>query len=226
VEERQEIGEMKSFTEEDLSRIREAVQAVERRTRGEIVPMVVPSSGLYRDAGHLAGLLTGLLVLVLALTVDTMWPGWGRWMSEPYHFGLVILGAIVGYVAGHQAGSTPVGIRLFTSKPRMSMKVRHRAERAFHQHGLHKTRDGTGVLIMISLLERQVQVLADRAINEVVPRGTWEHIVQVVVRGIKDDRPVDGLCRAIAECGEILARHFPVSGSNPDELQDDLIQER
>ncbi len=218
---------MKPFSQEDLGRIREAVQAAERRTRGQIVPMVVPSSGVYREAAHLAGLLTALIFLVLTMTVGTLWVEWGDWLAEPYHFGVVILVAVVGYMVGSFAGSTPVGIRIFTSKARMSMKVRHRAERAFHQHGLHKTRDGTGMLIMVSLLERQVQVLADRAIHEVVPDGTWQTVVQFVIQGIKDDRPVEGLCRAIAECGELLARHFPVSHHrHPDELKDDLIQEK
>jgi putative membrane protein len=215
---------MKPFSEDDLRKIREAVQAAERRTRGEIVPMIVLASGIYRDARHIAGLLTAVVMLIIVMSVEM---GWGGSVADTQYWGLSVLAAVVGYAVGSYAGSTPTGIRLFTSKARMAMKVRHRAERAFYEHGLHKTKEGTGILIMVSLLERQVQVLADRAINELVPEGTWQGVVQTIIRGIKEDRAVEGLCRAIMDCGELLARHFPVAGGpNPDELPDDLIQER
>jgi Domain of unknown function (DUF477). len=43
------------FSEQDMDTIRAAVEAAERRTRGEIVPMVVAVSARYRDASYLAG---------------------------------------------------------------------------------------------------------------------------------------------------------------------------
>ena len=55
----------------------------------------------------------------------------------------------------------------------MAQKVRLRAEQLFYQESLHHTNANTGILILISLLERRVQVLADRGINEGVPSGTW-----------------------------------------------------
>jgi putative membrane protein len=108
----------------------------------------------------------------------------------------------------------------------MAMKVRRRAELAFYEHGLHKTREATGILILVSLLERRVQVLADRAIDERVAAGTWDGLVADLVQGIKGGAPTDALCRAVARCGNLLAEHFPArAGDNPDELPDDLIQE-
>jgi putative membrane protein len=48
-----------------------------------------------------------------------------------------------------------------------------------------------------------------------------------MVQGIKAGRPTDAFCGAIATCGDLLARHFPAQpGDNPDELADDLIQEK
>ena len=80
---------------------------------------------------------------------------------------------------------------------------------------------------MLSLLERRVQVLADKAINERVPPATWDRIVQDLVAAIQEGRPTEGFCRAIEKCGDLLAKHFPARPSdNPDELSDDLIQER
>ncbi|MBI3602981.1 MAG: hypothetical protein HY205_00825 [Nitrospirae bacterium] len=218
------------FSQEDLQKIREAVQAAEPRTRGEIVPMVVPSSARYRDASHRAGLALALLVLTVVLTADygwTSWAGWAGWGWSRHEAGWIVMAVGLAYVLGQWLGSFPACIRLMVSRARMAAKVRLRAERAFYEHGLHRTREGTGVLIMVSLLERQVQVLADRAIDARVAPGTWDRLVQDLIKGITDGRPTEALCRAIARCGDLLARHFPArDGDNPDELADELIQEK
>lgn len=214
---------MKLFSDEDLRKIHDAVQAAEQRTRGEIVPMVVLSSARYRETAHLTGLVTSLVVLTVLLMLDA---GWGSWGWTDHHPGWIVLGVLAGYMGGSWAGSRPLWIRFFTSKERMAFKVRRRAELAFYEHGLHKTREGTGILIMASLLEHRVQVLADKAINERVPQDTWDSLVQNMVQGIKGGQPTEAFCRAIAQCGNLLAMHFPArEGNNPDELPDDLIQE-
>jgi putative membrane protein len=212
------------FSKHDLETVREAVRAAERRTRGEIVPMVVPASARYREASHLAGLIVALVVLSGLLTLEY---GWGPHEWAAAHPGWMVLGVVFAYVAGHAAGTVPACVRLLTSHERMATKVRLRAERAFYEHGLHKTREATGVLIMLSLLERQVQVLADRAINERVSSGTWDRLVQDLVQGIHDGRASAALCAAINACGDLLAQHFPArEGDNPNELADEIIRDR
>jgi putative membrane protein len=105
------------------------------------------------------------------------------------------------------------------------MKVRLRAERAFYEQGLHKTREGTGILILLSLLERRAQILADQAINTRVPRGTWDSLVQDLVQGIQAGRHTEAFCHVVARCGDLLAAHFPArEGDNPNELPDELIR--
>jgi len=209
------------FTEQDQAKIRDAVSQAERRTRGEIVPMVVPASAYYREASHCAGLAAALLVLAGLVTLDFRWDLW--WWSR--HTGAwILLSTVVAYALGHWLGSLPSAIRLFVPGGRMDMKVRRRAEQAFYEQGLHRTREGTGVLIMVSLAERRVQILADRAINERVPPGTWDGVVRGLIQGIRDGRATAAFCDAIARCGELLALHFPaVEGDNPDELPDELI---
>ena len=215
---------MKMFPDGDLGKIREAVQAAERRTRGEIVPMIVPSSARYSEARYLAGLALSILALTVLLTWDL---GWGQYVWHLHHPSWIVLGVVLAYALGYWAGSLPAVIQFFTSKERMAFKVRRRAELAFYEHGLHKTREGTGILIMASLLERRVQVLADKTINERVPPGTWDNLVQELIQGIKEGRQTEAFCQAIARCGDLLAQHFPARpDDNPDELADDLIQEK
>lgn len=215
---------MNMFSDDDLRTIHDAVQAAEQRTRGEIVPMIVPSSARYSEARYLAGLATALMALTVLLTWDQ---GWGQHGWQEHHPGWLVIAVLLAYGLGYWVGSLPSCARFFTTKERMAFKVRRRAELAFYEHGLHKTREGTGILIMASLLESRVQVLADRAINERVPPGTWDNLVQEMIQGITEGRPTEAFCRAIARCGDLLAQYFPATpGDNPDELADDLIQKK
>ncbi|MGI9175046.1 MAG: TPM domain-containing protein, partial [Rhodothermales bacterium] len=57
------------FTEEELERIRQAVAGAEGRTSGEIVPYLVPQSGLYSVATWRGASMAAVGVLLIALLV-------------------------------------------------------------------------------------------------------------------------------------------------------------
>ena len=214
---------MLSFTDAERQRIAEAVEQAERRTTGEIIPMIVPSSARYREAGYRTGLILGWLTLALLLTLEPLWFPWG-WHAG--NAGWLLLAVLLAYAAGEWLGRRPAVIRLVTSRERMAYKVRLRAQQAFYQHGLQHTTGRTGIMIFISLLEHRVQVLADKGINDCVPAGTWDAVVVGVVEGVKSGRPTDALCAAIRRCGELLAEKCPApSAENSNELPDRLIEE-
>ncbi|MBU6481766.1 MAG: TPM domain-containing protein [Nitrospirae bacterium] len=214
---------MKPFTDIERERIKQAVQQAERVTKGEIVPMIVPASALYREAGYRTGLMLALLALALLLTIEIYWLPWG-WHAG--NAGWLLLAVVASYGLGQWLGRIPVVIRFVTSRERMAHKVTLRAEQAFYKHGLHNTKGRTGILIFVSLLERRVHVLADKGINDRVPDGTWDGLVNGIIEGIRTGRATDAICTAIAKCGALLAQVSPAgSGDNPNELPDMLIQE-
>lgn len=214
---------MKPFTDAERERIRQAVQQAERVTNGEIVPMIVPASALYREAGYRAGLIFALLALALLLTIEIYWLSWG-WHAG--NAGWLLLAVVVSYGLGQWLGRVPMVVRLVTSRERMAHKVTLRAEQAFYKHGLHNTKGRSGILILISVLERRVHVLADKGINDHVPAGTWDELVKGILDGIRTGQATEAICAAIAECGALLAQVSPAdSRDNPNELPDTLIQE-
>ncbi|MCX5722709.1 MAG: TPM domain-containing protein [Nitrospirae bacterium] len=214
---------MKIFTDAEQERIRQAVRQAELVTKGEIVPMIVPASARYREAGYRTGLMLALLSLALLLTIEVYWLPWG-WPAG--NAGWLLLAVVASYGLGQWLGRVPRVIRLVTSRERLAHKVALRAEQAFYKHGLHHTQGRTGVLIFVSLLERRVQVLADKGINDHVPAGTWDGLVSGITEGIKTGQATDAICVAIAKCGVLLAQVSPAgSGDNPNELSDSLIQE-
>ncbi|MCC6964798.1 MAG: TPM domain-containing protein [Nitrospira sp.] len=216
-------GRKPALTEGERAQVEAAVQAAEQQTSAEIVPMLVGRSGLYREAHHRAGLLSAVLALTALLTIDIAWFPWGWHASNAvWLLGITVLA----YFTGAWLGTWPAVLRLFTSRERMRHKVQMRAERAFAQQGLAHTRSRTGLLLMVSLLERQVYVLPDHALQARISGDQWQEVVSVVVGRLKAGDLAGGLCRGIEASGVLLARACPSrDGDNPNELPNAVIQD-
>lgn len=216
-------GKGPSLTAEERERIRLAVHEAEQHTNAEIVPMIVSRSGLYRDAQHRSGLILALSMLTILLTTEVLWLPWGWHASNA---AWLVLGTILAYGTGVWIGTCDPIIRLLTPSDRMRHKVRFRAERAFRQHAVAQTRERTGVLIIVSLLEHQIYVLADQPLFQRVPVERWSRVVESAVVRLKTGDVVGGLCQSIQTCGVLLAEICPSRpGDNPDELSNELVQE-
>jgi putative membrane protein len=202
----------KLFSEAEKARIREAVTAAEEKTSGEIVPMVVSASARYTEI-ELLGLLVGLGIGTLAAAVYS-----DSWRHEFVH-----LWPMVGAAVGFFACRVPWVKRAVLTNRRGDEAVLQRSLAAFTAEGLHHTRDHTGILIFVSLLEHEVEVLADKGINEKVPQGTWDAVVRLLTAELKAGRACEGICKAIERCGAILAEHFPRAADDKDELSNRLI---
>lgn len=213
-----------TFSDQDHERIRQAVTEAERHTRGEIVPMVIDRSALYRETRYRAGIGFAFFMLTLLLTMELEWMPWG-WHA--LNAGWLLVAVVAAYCLGYWLGTRPVVIRLLTSRERMDYKVKLRAHQAFLEHGLHRTELGTGVLILISLLEHRIEILTDHPILDRVPPETWNNMVSLIQGGFQKGNPVDSLCQAIAHCGEVLTKFFPSApaGPNPNELPNKLISD-
>lgn len=218
-----ETGKGLRLTAKERERISLAVYTAEQRTNAEIVPMIVSSSGLYREVQYRAGLLLALSTLTIMLTTEIVWLPWGWHASNA---AWLVLATIVAYGVGAWVGTQAPVIRLLTSTERFHHKVRLRAERAFATHAVARTREGTGVLIMVSLLEHEIYVLADQPLFQRAPVERWSSVVAAAVGRLKSGDLVGGLCQSIQACGLLLAEVCPGRpGDNPNELSNELVQE-
>ncbi|ADI84318.1 TPM domain-containing protein [Geobacter sulfurreducens] len=201
------------FSSAEMERIRNAVAAAEAATSGEIVTMVVAESDSYREAETLgAVLLAGLVSIAVAVVLHHV----TIWTYIPLVFVL--------FPAARAGMRRMPRLKLpFVGRARLAEAVRERAVRAFYERGLYRTRQETGVLIFISLLEHKVWILGDRGINAKIPPGFWEGLAGELARGIREGKGCDALCAAVAGCGAELARHFPRRADDTNELTDDLM---
>jgi putative membrane protein len=203
------------FTVEEKERLKATVHGVESRTIGEIVVMVVDRSDHYIEAEILGGILLGSL---LSLIVTLLYFHSSIWSYVPlsflFFFPCRFLFQRIGLLK-----------RLFIGIRRKEEAVRLRAERAFFEKGLYKTKKNTGVLFFLSLLERKVWVLADKGIYEKMDQESLNRFANEVSRGVKEGRACEALSQAIQEIGILLSKHFPITPDDTDELPDDVMTE-
>lgn len=201
------------FSEEEKARIVAAVREAEGRTSGEIVPMVVDDSYDYPRT-EIVG--AGFFALGVASLL-----GWGLGHSSQWMF---ILFFVLLYLPCKGLFRLfPALKRRFIPEAEIAAEVEEKALVAFVEHGVHRTRGGTGILILLSLFERRVHVLADHGINAVVPPHTWDEIVATVTAGIRGGYACDALCEAVRRCGDLLQEHFPRGADDRDELPNLIV---
>ena len=205
------------FSSADLERIREAVTAAERDTSAEIVPFIVERSDDYEEAFWRAGMLVGSLALALFGFLSA---GTGLWL--PFNLIEVVLIVLLTVATAMLiVRSVPSLRRMLAGKELIEQRVTQRAKEAFLAEQIFATRQRTGILFFISLLEHRVLVLGDSGISTVFGDSGWAGVVERVVAGVRSGSPVDGVVDAIQLMALLLEeRGFVKRPDDRNELPD------
>jgi len=203
------------FSQEENETISETIREVETRTAGEVAVMVVDQSDTYPEARIMAGTLLGGLV---ALSITDLFYQDSLWVFVP-------LFAILALIIGWGTRFVPAALRFFVPAFRLEARVQERALRAFYEKGLYKTRDNTGVLFFISLLEHRVWLLADEGIYSKISQANLQVYAQDIAKSVKSSTTAATLCREIQNIGAVLAEHFPIKSDDINELSDHVLYE-
>lgn len=187
----------------------QAVRDIEQNTDAEIVIVVRGRSGTYRHADYLCGAIIALLGLVFVL-------------FSPFEFhtywipidvaGLFIAGAFV-------SSRTDFVRRALTRKTFRAQAVRTGAAAMFYEAGIANTSAENGVLIYLSILERRLEVIADRGILKAVPALKWNNAV-FELKQVARNPDSENMIKVVRKLGDLLAQYLPPTGENPNELPD------
>ena len=187
----------------------DCVKEIERSTDAELVIVVRARSANYAHADYLFGFLIALLVLIFLI-------------FSPFHFPefLVPVDIAVAFVIGALVSWKSNFIRrLFSREKYRKASVRTSAAAMFYEAGIANTNAEMGVLIYLSLLEKQLELIADRGILKKVPPQEWNLRVFELHQVGKDPDP-QVFKKKVEEIGDLLAKHIPATGENPNELPD------
>ncbi len=196
--------------------VHRALVEAEKKTVGEIVPVVLERS----DAHPAACWISAVVSILLGSALFANHMPWGL------PLGLLTaqtgLGAL-GYAAAWYFADFR---RLFVRPARAIEMAEEQALQEFHRNGLHETAERTGVLIFVSLFEHRVIVLADVGIHAKVGPDAWAEVDAAILEGIRAGSLADGLVHGIERAGALLAEHFPWREGNRNEIPDRLIVRR
>lgn len=209
------------MTEADLNRIKEAVVTAEKQTSGEIVPYIVSRSAshevaVWRGAGLFA-------LLAYAVVLGVRWfSGWGgsQLTEGLIPVLLIIVAAVIGAALVHWI---PAAKRRFAGQVRLALATHRRAMQAFVEKEVFSTRERTGILLFVSLLEHRIEVVGDAGINAKVDTDDWIGVVTTIQQHIKTGQLAEGLVQGIHECGHLLEKAgVAIRSDDTNELADDV----
>ena len=97
---------------------------------------------------------------------------------------------------------------------------RDRAAALFESLGVAKTREANGILIYVQLVDRRVEILADRGIAALIAQSEWEAVCRKMETAFSTGNYQGGMLDAITRISQLLVVHFPATADNPNELDD------
>lgn len=208
---------VKFMKPKDLDDVAQSVLEAEKLTSAEICPMVVRSSS---TVGYIAPLIFLMSLCLCLLCIDIFsvpvfnYDKWG--------LGYLAIVFICLIIAKTFSVLPPIQ-RFFLIYQDTIIQVHRRAESEFYLHKLYMTSNRSGILLMVSLLEKKVVVLADETIAKSLPKNTWDDLIKLVVEQIKKDNLSSGLVLGVSHMSQLLKDKFPIQLSDKNELSDKLI---
>lgn len=122
-------------------------------------------------------------------------------------------------IEGQHAGELRFAIETAFDMPELWYGVtpRQRALQVFGHLGVWDTEGNNGVLIYVLLADRDVEIIADRAIAARVPKSEWDSVCRDMEEHFRAGRFAEGSEAGISAIGRLLGEHFPGSGGDHDE---------
>jgi len=215
---------MTYLTAEEAASLDALVARLEAATGVQLVPAIVGKADSYPEVPWKA-FGFGASVTALALVVsDHLSPQWTTASTAIMH-AIAVLGVAAAFAL--VASFAPPIARLLLNRRRAEGEVRQFAESLFLQRGITATRARTGLLVLVSLFERRIEIVADRGFDGRITAADWQAVMSRMAPHLRDSRPFEALRDALGALETLLiAKGFRGSGVAVDnELPNATLQE-
>jgi putative membrane protein len=189
------------------------IRDVERSTSAEFVAVVARRIGRHHTASLAAGLIAALIGGLAFAIFDPWAPIALALITQCFAFTTVYAVCEL----------TPLAARLAPRRTR-EMKTRRMARLVFFDRGLGSLSARNGVLLLVALAERQVEIIADDGIDQLAGTAEWQRIVDGFATTARTGQIAAALETAIRDLGKVLTRHFPAGPAKSNQIPDRLIE--
>jgi len=196
----------------DKAAMLQAVQQVEARSGAEVVVIVRPRSGSYLHADLAAAIAFGCATLWFLLFAPWEFLQWE-----------ILAGPLaIGALAGLLCARVPPLRRALTRPAERRDRVRAAARAAFVEKGVGRTRQRTGVLVYLSLLERSAEVVADSGVLDRVSSDAWTAAAGAIDASLRQSLDGPAVAARIAALAVVLETAVPHPDDDVNELPDGI----
>ena len=195
----------KQIPKEAAAALTDAVRELEACSCAEVVVEVRSRSGSYAHAdARFAALLAFLALIVLLFS---------PWPFAPIR---VVIDVTIAYLLGFLIARRSDSVRrLMTSERERAAQVRTVASSVIFERGVANTDNESGVVIYHGMLERRIEILADRGVLLAVPALEWNALIAAARAKSVDLNALVDIVRALRP---LLEQHFPLREGDRDEL--------
>ncbi len=213
------------LSEDSVIKIEEKIREVEKNTSGEIVVAVTPASSRYLDIGISVSAFLSLLSSYICIRIIPQSDSGLLSSIHADYLPEVMLSffLIFFFVFNLLFFLFPSLKFLFLSSGRKEAEIHKKAEQIFYQNHLDRTLDKTGILILLSLLERRIYIMADEGIISKIGIDGLKNYAKTAAISIKKKNAENGILETIESFEKILKEEFPPKKNNPNELSDRVI---
>ena len=198
------------------------ITEAEKRTGTQIVVAVIQRSDSYLElpwkAFALGVSIAGLLVFIF----DLLWPGW---YSQTAVLISVVTILMTGIISALLSLYIPKFARFFLAAHRAEVEVRQYAKSLFLSHELFATQRRTGILLLVSLFERQVILLPDTGLSKRLNQKAMQKIIAQMTPPLASGQVTRALENGLIKLTGILAVKKR-GKSRKNELREDIIEEK
>lgn len=241
---RRHILKKAGFTEQDEQAVAQAIAKAEQNTSGEIVAAITPASHTYSFWELLYALVFSAAVFavfiffsepITAVFERLLWTTLSVRFVSAFSALLIFVCTALCFLCAN----IPAIDRIIVPSRYRKDAVLRRALRFFAESGVYETKEHSGILIFISLLEHEACIIADRGMHTKVAQEQWNDLASQLVAGFANAHNAQvahtapetyipspaakALIQTIENCGDLLASHFPAPDNNIDELNNSLI---
>ena len=202
--------------------LEQAIAGLEAQTGVQLVTAVIGKADSYVELPWKAfalGTAFAALALVVADALSPRWTG----ADSALIFAVAILGA--GAVSALLAVAAPAYARLFLRATRRDVEVRHYAQAFFLRRELFATRGRNGILLLVALFERKVEILPDVGLHARFDRTDWRTVIDAMTPLLRERRCFGALQQGVVRLEALLLAKGMSAASGGNELADRPIQE-
>jgi len=215
-------GDGLNLDAQEAQSIEQRVRDVESRTGAQVVAGVLGRAAAYPEIAWKAFALASGAAAVAVVITDSLRP---NWIGSHVVVLTLVPVLLAGVLSALATMFVPGYARRYVPHDQAHAQVRQRAHALFLDRRLTDTRDRIGVLLLVSLFERRIEIVADCGYDGKVSAADWNRVIRAMMPALRQRRHVPALLQGLEVLETLLRERGYAHGSARDELANRPIDE-